>query len=145
MSSNKFPRMILAYHGVHPDHPFCVHPKLFVQHMKHIKQYYNVVAIDKVIDDSSPLDKPNVSITFDDAYSNLIYHALPVLAEADIPAMVYAPVGYLGRYNEWDSDRPELLMPIMSRDDLKQIYSWGFSIGSHTINHIRLEIVNWLC
>lgn len=135
----KSPGMILAYHGVHPRHPNCVHPDLFVKHVDWIKNNFCVGSVDDLISGTSLSEEPMIAITFDDAYSSLMEHALPVLVDSGIPAIVYAPVGYLGKRNEWDHWGAERLMPIMSCEDIQKIHSWGFSIGSHTWNHIRLK------
>ncbi len=132
------PRIILAYHGVQSHHPLCVDPIVFSEHMHYILRHFDIVPVKAIIakDRSS---RPTISVTFDDAYANLIVNALPVLLEHRIAATIYTPSRFLGKRNEWDAGKPQLLIPIMSPGEIREVHSSGIEIGSHTQSHVRMR------
>jgi len=107
--------------------------------MVHLREKYDIVPLDGILEESNGNERPMVAITFDDAYTNLLEYAVPVLKDYKIPAIIYAPTNYLGKKNEWDSIYSIPLLQIMSAKDLRMLHNEGFGIGSHTHNHIRLR------
>jgi len=107
--------------------------------MTYLKDNYEIVAMKDITRINGTKIKPKITISFDDAYANLIEHALQVLFDYKIPAIIYAPTYYLGKQNNWDEGYMEPLMPIMTAKDLKMMSVMGFDIGSHTHTHIRLK------
>ena len=87
------------------------------------------------------------ALTFDDGIVSVREHALPILAELGVPAVLYVVSGWVGRHNGWpgqpdDAPRYELL----PWEGLRELAGAGFTIGSHTANHVRLEagaVVDW--
>jgi peptidoglycan/xylan/chitin deacetylase (PgdA/CDA1 family) len=139
-SVNKQPRIILAYHGVDYNHPLCLAPNIFREHMIYLKNNYNITLLENIIEPRINGEKPLISITFDDAFANLMKNAIPFLLEQNIPAIIYAPTGWLGKNNGWDAHNNAIpLIPIMTPHDLNEIRAMGFDIGSHTQNHLRLK------
>ena len=134
------PRIILAYHGIHPTHPSCVTPTAFLKQILLIRKYYKIVPIGQIIKvHNYDNEKPLLSLTFDDSYINLLEYAFPILFELNIPAAVYVPSNYIGLQNGWDKNRSEPLMLVMTSEELRDIHSRGIEIGSHTVNHTRLK------
>ena len=86
-------------------------------------------------------------LTFDDAYDNFADSALPILQRHGFPATVYAISGWLGRRAEWFAKDPGRDIPaLMSAERLREIQAAGMTIGSHTVNHVKLgESVRHLC
>jgi peptidoglycan/xylan/chitin deacetylase (PgdA/CDA1 family) len=138
------PNMILVYHGVETHQPTCVDPDLFRDHLTYLKHNCEIVQIEDLIKGQTKSNKPLVSITFDDAYVNLIENALPALSSFNFPATIYAPSGCLGKKNEWDSGSSMPLLPIMTGAQLRMVSEFGFEIGSHTQNHPRLKYLDSL-
>ncbi len=132
-------QIILLYHGIQADHPLCVMPERFLQQMAYVKDNFGPVPLDRVLDGHSSAQRSVVAITFDDAYSNLQWTAFPVLAKLGLPATVYIPAGFIGKQNEWDSNRPEALLPILNVGELREMCSLGISVGSHTHTHTCLR------
>jgi peptidoglycan/xylan/chitin deacetylase (PgdA/CDA1 family) len=75
----------------------------------------------------------SVLITFDDCYSSVAEHALPVLASAGYTAMLFPITGYMGAANTWDVRLSHAMH--MTVDEIKKAIARGFSIGSHTRTH----------
>ncbi|WP_430460511.1 polysaccharide deacetylase family protein [Thalassolituus sp. LLYu03] len=79
-----------------------------------------------------------VAITFDDGYENFYHFAFPVLKKYNLPAMVYVVTGQLSGRSEWlkeDGHEPKALM---SAEQIRDIYTNGIEIGSHSVTHPRL-------
>lgn len=87
-----------------------------------------------------------LAVTFDDAYRSVIELAAPILERHGVPATVFAPTDYIGseRPMRWEGieqwlggpDEPELVP--MSWQELRELASRGWEIGSHTCSHPHL-------
>ena len=82
-----------------------------------------------------------VSVTFDDAFRSFKRWALPELTRRQIPALIFAPTGYLGQRSTWfdyGGDNP-VGEDVMSKDELKEVATSEFvEIGSHSVHHVNL-------
>jgi len=86
--------------------------------------------------------RPYVSVTFDDAFSNLLDNALPVLEQYQIPATIFAVADNLGCPPRWvmPQGHPESTEMTMSVGQLVAISkNHLFRIGSHTLTHPELS------
>jgi len=84
---------------------------------------------------------PVIAMTFDDAFENLIDNAIPVLNEFQIPAIVFAVPGNLGRTPKWaiSPDHPESREKVMTAEQLVILDKNPLiRIGSHTMTHPNL-------
>lgn len=124
---------ILYYHaitGAHADG--------FDAQMSLLKRTANIVRCDH----HGPLDpdRPNVAVTFDDAFRSVRENALPALVRHKVPATIFVPTGWLGRAPGWametSGDREEV---VMSAEELTDLPSDLIDIGSHTVVHPRLS------
>lgn len=139
LRTRRTPRIVLVYHGVAPQQPACVDSILFREHIAYLSEHCRIISLDDVLNAREQADRPAVAITFDDAFANLLEHALPVLSERHAPAVIFVPTGYLGKNNAWDYRSAQPLMPIMTAADVQDAHSRGFEIGSHSWSHIRLR------
>lgn len=123
---------ILYYHAVTAD---CA--AAFDAQMAYLRRTANLVHADH----TGPLDpkRPNVAVTFDDAFRSVRENALPALIRHGIPATIYVPTGWLGRPPGWAmetiGDRDEV---VMTADEIAALPSELIGIGSHTTDHPRL-------
>lgn len=83
-----------------------------------------------------------VSVTFDDAYQNVLDTALPELAKRGIPATVFVVSGALGGVPSWEdyssNTDPAMYDPILTEDQLRKLSPDLVQIGSHTRTHPML-------
>lgn len=86
-----------------------------------------------------PLPEKPVLITFDDGYLNNYTEAFPVLNEFGFTATLYVVVQTVGWDNKWHDPASEIRIPMISWDQLKELQKAGWEIGSHTMNHPRLD------
>ena len=82
-----------------------------------------------------------VVLTFDDAYVNVLEHALPILAALDATATVFVPVNQVGGTNthDWFSGGLRKAERIMSWAQLRRLQEAGWSIQSHGCSHVPAE------
>jgi putative peptidoglycan lipid II flippase len=76
-----------------------------------------------------------VGLTFDDGYRDFLTSALPVLERYGFTATLFIVAGLLGGENKWD-DEPRL--PLLDKDELREVRAHGIEIGSHGLSHVRL-------
>ena len=123
---------ILYYHAVPAERA-----DAFDAQMAYLRRETNLVYADH----AGPLasDRPNVAVTFDDAFRSVRENALPALARHAIPATIFVPTGWLGRPPGWametDADRVET---VMTADELRSLPRDLITLGSHTVEHPHL-------
>jgi peptidoglycan/xylan/chitin deacetylase (PgdA/CDA1 family) len=93
-----------------------------------------------------PPSERTLVVTFDDAYRSVIDRAQPILAEYGLPATVFTVTGFAGvegpmswpGIDRWVGGPYEPELAPMSWDELGDLASAGWEIGSHTVTHPRL-------
>jgi peptidoglycan/xylan/chitin deacetylase (PgdA/CDA1 family) len=123
---------ILYYHAVAPGRA-----EAFDAQMAYLKRTANVVGADH----AGPLasDRPNVAVTFDDAFRSVRENALPALVRHRIPAAIFVPTGYLGRTPGWRMETTgDQAETVMTAEEIAGLPSDLIAIGSHTIDHPHL-------
>lgn len=101
--------VVLMYHRVlSPDeqrrtgsHPaLVVHRQTFANQMGVLKRRFTVLSLDEFSDHIAkriPFYRSSCLITFDDGWLDNFTHALPILREHGLPAVIFLPVNYIGR------------------------------------------------
>ncbi|GAA4868938.1 polysaccharide deacetylase family protein [Kitasatospora terrestris] len=77
-----------------------------------------------------------VGLTFDDGYADFARHAVPVLREYGFTATAYVVPDLLGTENGWDVEGPR--KQLLTVDQVTQLASSGWEIGSHGLGHQAL-------
>lgn len=136
------PIAILVYHSINPKpDDYSLSPARFLEQIAMVKRHYPVVALRDIRSALADTTTRKVTITFDDALSDFVEHAYPVLVEFNVPASLFVPTGFVGRSNLWDSHLPNVTpKPIMDAKALRQISDGGLvELGSHTVDHLRMR------
>jgi len=91
-----------------------------------------------------PTRKPNVAITFDDAYVSVAENALPELVARGFHSTIFVPVGSLGRHPTWPIENGSLDSgeTVMSAEQIAILPSSLVTLGSHTSTHPRLSRID---
>lgn len=76
-------------------------------------------------------------VTIDDALQSVADHGAPVLAQAGVPAVLFAPAGLLGGTTRWLDLQPD--EPILSAGGLRELHRDGMEIGVHGWDHADLR------
>lgn len=83
-------------------------------------------------------ESKNFLLVFDDGYECVHRHALPFLSEIGYRAVVFVPYGFIGSYNDWDHQLLGRNFRHLNREQLRDMISAGWQIGSHAISHVSL-------
>lgn len=131
---NKPPHVILLYHQV-PDEE----RERFAAQMDDLVRIGDPTPLDKPATDSSR--RLQISVTFDDGVRDFIRNALPALAARNVPATLFFPTDYFGRFPDWISgqDPEDESRWIMSVEEARSLPSNLIGVGSHTVGHRRLS------
>jgi len=124
--------VVLCYHGVSAKQR-----ERFAWQMSKIRS--RVVDLAKCRASTSSCAKlPYVSMTFDDAFANLMENALPILEQYQIPATIFAVADNLGCSPRWEMPygHPESTEMTITAEQLVAVSKNPlFRIGSHTLTH----------
>ncbi len=130
-------RVVLCYHGVTSDQR-----TRFERQMKRLSG--RTVTMNALDTPPTGRGRPEVIVTFDDAFANLIANALPALERHSVPAMIFAVSNNLGDRPRWSMPEgyPDRFQMVMSEEELKAVQGHaGVTIGSHTMTHPRLDSI----
>jgi peptidoglycan/xylan/chitin deacetylase (PgdA/CDA1 family) len=111
--------LILLYHRIaevdSDPWSLCVTPQHFAEHLDVLKHHAHPVRLHQMADAVGPKRRAPrpMAITFDDGYTDNLYHAKFQLERYDIPATVFVVSGSIGSANEfwWDELEWLLLQP----------------------------------
>ena len=122
----------LCFHEVgYNDDALSVKPETFRHFLRQLKDrgYTFVDANDIVAIKKGEKQMPQkaVFIGFDDGYKDNYTYAYPILKEEGAKATFFLVSNSISADNR------------MTFDDVKQMLADGFAIGSHTVNHVRLD------
>jgi peptidoglycan/xylan/chitin deacetylase (PgdA/CDA1 family) len=128
--------IILLYHRVinlkTDPQLLAVSPEHFYEHMKYLKDNYNIISLDDLKEamKSKKLPKKSVVITFDDGYVDNYLNAKPVLEKLQIPATIFVTTDHIGSTREfWWDDLEQIFLLNETPEELSlkmmdKEYSW---------------------
>lgn len=87
---------------------------------------------------SGRTESRDVALTFDDGLQSVFVNAGPILKEYGHTATVFVVVGYVGKKSSWDY-RPRMHL---TWSEIKGLSDMGFEIGSHSLSHRDLRLLN---
>jgi peptidoglycan/xylan/chitin deacetylase (PgdA/CDA1 family) len=83
---------------------------------------------------------PNtLTITFDDGFTSVLQHGLPVLQAHQARAIQFVVAGLVGKKNQWDAHKRDSIEPLMDWFQLREWLAAGMEIGSHSLTHPNLK------
>jgi peptidoglycan/xylan/chitin deacetylase (PgdA/CDA1 family) len=141
---------ILCYHGVGPatmetDPGFLrVHPAAFrAQVGLLLDAGFRFVTVAEFAEQADGQRPPPglIALSFDDGMDDNHHVVLPILQELGIPATVFVTTGLIGKPNPWMSASSGARM--MTVEELGDLASAGFEIGSHTVTHPDLSELDY--
>lgn len=87
-----------------------------------------------------PADRGKAMIMcFDDGFESFYRLALPLLQSRACKTTVFPVAGYIGRPSAWDALPPQ---NHLTKEQIREIASLGHEIGSHTMSHANLTLLN---
>ncbi len=133
---------VLLYHRVSDNarDNVTVGIEQFDRQMALLRRHYQVLSIQDLVDtkDFVSSSKPMVCVTFDDGYLDNYENAVPILLKHGIPASFFVSTGIVSTDGIFQHDlkRKQKKLPMMTWAQLRAMQNEGFTIGSHTVNHI---------
>lgn len=128
---------VLYYHSVNEaeSNEVTISPEKLRRELQYIKeQGYITLTIDQVneyIQNNAKIPEKSILITFDDGYMDNYTEAFPILKELNMTATIFCITSSLdGSY-------------YMSHEAIKEMYDYGISIQSHTVNHLHLDTLSY--
>ena len=139
---NKLP--VLVYHKIGNRFEWGItrqKVRQFEEQMKYLKEEgYQSIRVSQGLLESDSMnrmstkDSKRILITFDDGYESVYSFAFPILERYGFTALIFLITGYVGKYNRWDVNWGKRFKHL-SWDQIKEMNKYGFSFGSHTVNH----------
>jgi peptidoglycan/xylan/chitin deacetylase (PgdA/CDA1 family) len=143
------PIPVLVYHRVGPVPPGHPHPDTFVPAREFDRQlaalralgYESVSAeeYEAALDGRAPKARKPVLITFDDGSATTLTQAAPILERRGFSAVLFMVTESLGRPAGWDGETEDGGHRQLTDEELKKLLELGWTIGSHTRTHPRLD------
>jgi peptidoglycan/xylan/chitin deacetylase (PgdA/CDA1 family) len=129
--------IVLCYHGVKPKQKACFNWQM--------SKVLECTSVDETVNPKLCCPEkrwPQVHVTFDDAFENLLENAIPILEKYQVPAIIFAVPGNLGRKPEWSisTEHPDASENAMTEGQLVALSKHPLvRIGSHTQTHPDLS------
>jgi len=133
------------YHGIseNSNDRLAVAPEAFAAEMKLLaEQQFQVVSLEEAcgrLTSAQDLARMIV-LTFDDGHRDFLTTAAPVLREHSFTATLFLVTGRLGDNARWSS--ADKTSALLTRDEVRELKSEGFHLGSHTVSHAYLCSLN---
>jgi peptidoglycan/xylan/chitin deacetylase (PgdA/CDA1 family) len=119
--------------------------KSVIRKLKNIGEFLNTEDYFSIKEEGYSRSGRFFHLSFDDGFKNNYTNAAPILIDNKVPAVFFVPTGYIGADFQKSSyycksiTRYRDVVELMSEADIKSLSQAGFEIGSHTINHVRLN------
>ena len=133
---------VLLYHRVSDSvrDNLTVGIEQFERQMALLRRHCKLLTIEEVLECGTipQSKKPLVCVTFDDGYLDNYLNAVPILLRHQIPSAFFVSTGIVSTTQRFPHDIRRGIPPIanMEWDHLRAMRGHGFTIGSHTVNHI---------
>jgi peptidoglycan/xylan/chitin deacetylase (PgdA/CDA1 family) len=136
---------VLMYHGfsagrrAHDPYHLVVPVESFRDQLGHLRSKgWTALDLDGYLAAVDRGGRPDRSylVTIDDAMSSVAEHAVPVLAAAGVPSVLFTPPGLLGLTTRWLEEMPD--EPILDAASLRSLHDEGVEIGVHGWDHLTM-------
>lgn len=118
----------------------------FARQLKYFRRFGEFIGLDaamKLLRTNETIEGRYFCITFDDGFRNVITNALPILVETSVPAAFFLVTGFIKeRPDAWRSgffDHGAINIEFLTWDEVRELHRHGMTIGSHTVDHVRLR------
>jgi len=121
-----------------------VAPEVFRRQVAYVFKYHEIVSLDRALEAlraGARLRRPLAVLAFDDGYRSVWDAARPVLAAYGVPASCFVCSGLVGSEQRLPHDEENVVRPyldLMGWDELRALHDAGWTVGAHTISHVRL-------
>lgn len=108
--------LVLMYHRIADididPWQLAVSPQNFEEHLTLLSKKYEVISLDKLLNDfkTKSISNKAITITFDDGYRDNYYQAKPLLEKYQCPATFFIATGYIGMQKQYWWDELETIL-----------------------------------
>ena len=137
------PLTVIMYYSISVEGgQWAIRPDRFAEQIRYLHENYPIIRLsDAPAYLAGAAAERCIAVTFDDAYTDCLESALPVLQRNSIAFTVFAPTRFIGGSNEWDwmnGGAPKLA--IMDAVQLRELLrSPLVEIGSHSVDHLSMR------
>lgn len=130
-------RVILMYHSVGKASAISVAAWQLKEQLQMLQERFQIVTLNDLVDDIPDESAPRniAAITFDDGYRDNYTQALPILEGCGVRATFFVCSGLLAKQLTIKSGAR---MPLMSKEEVRDIAGSGHQVGAHTRTHAIL-------
>jgi peptidoglycan/xylan/chitin deacetylase (PgdA/CDA1 family) len=129
-----------------------LNPSAFLRQLQGLSRFYKFITIQEAvtkINAGETVDAPLLSFTFDDGFEECYHHIAPALSQFGTNAAFFVLPGALDGNDEYKQELLHKALLIsgkkfMNWTQIEDLHKSGFVIGSHTLNHVRLNIQDTL-
>ena len=140
---------VLMYHRIidnrvaAKDNWLCVHVDVFDKQLRMLELWgYSAITFSDYylyMQGKLILPRKPIIITIDDGYLDTYTHALPLLKQYGMRAVVFV-LGDRGlHYNKWDEHKGIPPAALMNNNQILELYREGIEIGAHSLSHPDLS------
>lgn len=140
---------VLMYHRIDArvsggEKRYCVSARQFANQLEWLSEHgyrpCTVAAFADWFHGRAVLPQRSVLITFDDGFSELHEHALPLLGARSWPSTVFLVSGLIGQSDEWGRREFGASAPhsLLDRHQVEEMMRHGFEFQSHSRTHVDL-------
>ena len=141
---------LLCYHSVQPawTSPLNIEPPVFERQARWLARHRTVLPLTQAVtrlDRSGRLPPGLAALTFDDGFSALHEHVLPVLQLYRLPATVFLVAQTLtpqGRPVDWVDTPPPYALTTLTVDQVLEMADAGVEFASHSYSHLDLTTLD---
>jgi peptidoglycan/xylan/chitin deacetylase (PgdA/CDA1 family) len=136
----RVPLAVLCYHRIADDEatPWTISNHAFARQIHWLRRHFEMISLEAVQQRirAGTSDRPAVSVTFDDGYSENCQHGIPLLVREKIPATCFVTARSVLRGVPFDHDvrygRPAAPN---TPEQLRAMAAGGIEIAAHTYSH----------
>ncbi len=143
MQLNSVP--ILNYHKITAKKDIGItsrHPRDFEKDLRLLHHFgYTSITFEQYFNESVLPSKP-VILTFDDGYASVLTDALPIMQKFGFRGVIFMPVNYIGKTNDWDVQFGKKVFRHLDREEIRILSEAGFELGSHGLTHQPLPAMS---
>jgi peptidoglycan/xylan/chitin deacetylase (PgdA/CDA1 family) len=141
---------LLCYHCVQPEwtSPLNIEPAVFERQARWLARHRTVLPLTQAVarlDRSGRLPRRLAALTFDDGFTALYEHVLPVLRRYRLPATVFLVAQTLtpqGQQVDWVDTPPPYPLTTLTVDQVLEMADAGVEFASHSYSHLDLTAVD---
>ncbi|MGV7224193.1 MAG: polysaccharide deacetylase family protein [Nitrospinales bacterium] len=119
-----------------------------ILYLKSIGEFISTNDCVDILNGKTSLSKNYFHLSFNDGFRNVFTNALPILQKHNVPAIFFTPTSIVSSDFKIIKDyclnttNNRGIIEMLKWEDLKQIVSLGFDVGSHTKTHARLSDIS---